>query len=90
MRCVRAKPNNPADGDKCLKKKLVALALEHRHGTGDPVFGGAGCDGEHRQAAVLELLQPELVEVLRRPVFAVDAKIGESMEWDGKENIINM
>lgn len=58
------------------------MAGEHRHGAGDPVFGGARRDGEHRQAAVFELLQPELVEVLRRPVFAVDAargsnKIGE-------------
>lgn len=47
------------------------MAGEHRHGAGDPVFGGACRDGEHRQAAVLELLQPELFEFLRRPVIAV-------------------
>lgn len=51
------------------------------------MFGGACCDGEHGQAAVLELLQPERVKILLRPVSPspIGAKAFEGNEW--KESV---
>lgn len=53
---------------------LEALSGEVRDGAGDHVLRRAGGDGEHGQAAVLELLEPQLVEVRLRPGKTKSAK----------------
>lgn len=52
------------DAKRCL---LVSLIREERDSAGDPVLGSAGSDRHHGQSAVLQLLQPQLVEVGPRP-----------------------
>lgn len=49
------------------KVGLESLAGEVRDGASNPVLGRASRDGEHGQAAVLELLEPQLVQVRLRP-----------------------